>query len=331
MRWLPILMSLALPFGSFAAKKSAASVDRYEEFHSKAVAASIPIKLDDKAYKKLTTAPRDYTAAVLLTAMDNRFGCQLCREFQPEWDLLGKSWTKGDKKGDSRLIFGTLDFADGRDTFVSLGLQTAPVLLLFQPTTGPHAVSVVEPLRYDFTNGPQVAEQVHNWIARHMPDRPQPAVKRPINYILWITTTVSVLGAVAVGAKVWPYVLPVVQNRNVWATLTIIMILACTGGHMFNQIRKVPYVSGDGKGNINYFTGGFQNQLGIETQIVGFIYGALSFMVIALILRAPRQADKNYQQGLVIALSAGVFLLYGGLLAIFRIKNGGYPFALPPF
>jgi oligosaccharyltransferase complex subunit gamma len=119
MRWLPILLSLALPFGSYAAKKSA-SVDQFEEFHSKAVSSYAPIKLDDKSYKKLTTAPRDYTAAVLLTAMDNRFGCQLCREFQPEWDILAKSWTKGDKKGESRLVFGTLDFADGRDTFVSV-------------------------------------------------------------------------------------------------------------------------------------------------------------------------------------------------------------------
>lgn len=54
-------------------------------------------------------------------------------------------------------------------------------------------------------------------------------------------------------------------------------------------------------------------------------------MIIALILRAPRQANKNFQQTMVIAMSGGVFLLYGGLLAIFRIKNGGYPFSLPPF
>lgn len=119
MRWLPIFLSLALPFGSSAAKKSA-SVGRFEEYHTKAVSSYAPAKLDDKAYKQLTTAPRDYTAAVLLTAMGSRFGCQLCREFQPEWDLLAKSWTKGDKKGESRLVFGTLDFADGRDTFVSV-------------------------------------------------------------------------------------------------------------------------------------------------------------------------------------------------------------------
>lgn len=129
MRWLPILLSLALPFGSSAAKKSA-SVDRFEQFHSKAVSSSYgPVKLDDKAYKELTSAPRDYTTAVLLTAMGSRFGCQLCREFQPEWELLAKSWTKGDKKGNSRLVFGTLDFADGRDTFVSVSVISPRYLL----------------------------------------------------------------------------------------------------------------------------------------------------------------------------------------------------------
>lgn len=37
--------------------------------------------------------------------------------------------------------------------FVQLGLQTAPVLMFFPPTTGPHAVASAEPIRYDFTTG----------------------------------------------------------------------------------------------------------------------------------------------------------------------------------
>lgn len=44
----------------------------------------------------------------------------MCHEFQPEWDLLVKSWTKGDKRGDSKLVFGTLDFLDGKGTFQSV-------------------------------------------------------------------------------------------------------------------------------------------------------------------------------------------------------------------
>ena len=37
---------------------------------------------------------------------------------------------------------------------------------------------------------------------------------------------------------------------------------------MFNHIRKVPYVAGDGHGGVSYFAGGFSNQYGLETQIV---------------------------------------------------------------
>ncbi|KAI0833110.1 hypothetical protein F5Y06DRAFT_280332 [Hypoxylon sp. FL0890] len=328
MRWLPLLFSVALPLGSLAAKKSS-STDRFSEFHAQAQASS-PLKLADASYKKLTSAPRDYSAAVLLTALDARFGCQLCADFQPEWDVLAKSWAKGDKNGESRLIFGTLDFSNGRDTFISLGLQSAPVLLLFQPTTGPHAASTVEAIRYDFA-GPQSAEKVHEWIARHLPDRPHPPVSRPVNYIGWIVAIVSALGIAGVFFKAWPYILPIIQNRNVWAGLSLIGILMFTSGHMFNQIRKVPYVAGDGRGGISYFAGGFQSQYGLETQIVAFIYGILSFATISLAVKAPRTRDPKMQQLTVIVWGAVLVLMYSFLLSVFRVKNGGYPFKLPPF
>ncbi|KAI6082566.1 hypothetical protein F4821DRAFT_246767 [Hypoxylon rubiginosum] len=328
MRWFPLLLSFALPFGSLAAKKSS-TVDRFDEFHAKSQASS-PLKLADASYKKLTSAPRDYSIAVLLTALDARFGCQLCTDFQPEWDILGKSWAKGDKKGESRLIFGTLDFSNGRDTFISLGLQSAPVLLLFQPTTGPHAGASPDPIRYDFA-GPQTAENVHEWVARHLPDRPHPAVSRPINYIAWIVSVVLALFFAAVGYNIWPYVLPVIQNRNVWAGLSLIGILLFTSGQMFNRIRKVPYVAGDGRGGISYFAGGFQNQYGLETQIVAFMYGVLSFATISLAIKAPRTRDPKIQQLMVIVWGAVLVLMYSFLLSVFRVKNGGYPFKLPPF
>ncbi|XMA07677.1 hypothetical protein WAI453_000468 [Rhynchosporium graminicola] len=116
MHFLKGLVVSLLPFTALAAKTPTA--DKFETFHTKALSSS-PLKLDDTLYGKLTSAPRDYAVAVLLTALEPRFGCQLCREFQPEWELLSKSWIKGDKKGESRLIYGTLDFVDGKNTFQS--------------------------------------------------------------------------------------------------------------------------------------------------------------------------------------------------------------------
>jgi hypothetical protein len=44
-----------------------------------------------------------------------------------------------------------------------------------------------------------------------------------------------------------------------------------TSGHMFNSIRHTPYTQPNGRGGFNYIAGGFQNQFGIETQIIASI------------------------------------------------------------
>lgn len=92
------------------------TTERFDEYHSKFL-SSAPLKLTDKSYEELTAAPRNFSMVILLTALEARFGCQLCKEFQSEWDLIGKSWAKGDKRGESRMLYGTLDFTDGKGTF----------------------------------------------------------------------------------------------------------------------------------------------------------------------------------------------------------------------
>jgi oligosaccharyltransferase complex subunit gamma len=117
MRTSTLLSTLLLPLTILAAKKE--SGDRFTDALSK----SYPIKLDDTKFQKLTAGPRDYASVVLLTALEPRFGCAACRDFQPEWELLAKSWQKGDKAGESRVVFSTLDFADGKGTFQSVRLR----------------------------------------------------------------------------------------------------------------------------------------------------------------------------------------------------------------
>lgn len=122
---------------------------------------------------------------------------------------------------------------------------------------------------------------------------------------------------------------------------------------MFNHIRKVPYVAGDGRGGISYFAGNFQSQFGLETQVVAalckstkalwrspvndndtdliLLDGLLAFCSISLAVKVPRISDARSQQVAVLAWGGVLFIMYSFLLSIFRIKNGGYPFSLPPF
>ena len=117
MKLLRLLLVSTLSLTAFAAKKG--PVSTFDTFHAKAV-SSTPLDIDDQAYDQLTKAPRDYSVAVLLTALDAKFGCQLCKNFQPEWDIIAKSWHKGDRKGNSRTLFTTLDFSNGRQTFMKV-------------------------------------------------------------------------------------------------------------------------------------------------------------------------------------------------------------------
>lgn len=263
MRLCSLLAAALLPLLALAAKKPAAST--FDTYSSR----SFPIEVDEASYDAITHVPRDYWTAALLTARPAKFACQLCREFDPEWKILASSWQKGDKNSASRVLFATLDFDNGRNVFMRNQLQTAPVLFLYPPTNGPDATGSGKEIRMDFLQS-QSAEQTHAWLLRQLPSEPAtpyPKLVRPVNYGRIVASFMILIGMFTFGTVAYPYILPVLQSRNLWAAVSLIAVLLFTSGHMFNHIRKVPYVQGS-KGKIIYFANGFQTQYGMETQIV---------------------------------------------------------------
>lgn len=129
----------------------------------------------------------------------------------------------------------------------------------------------MSPWTDDTCKSPISADQLYTWINRHLPEGPKPPLVRPLNYMRIVSFVTIMMAVVTLFTVLSPYVLPVIQNRNLWAAVSLIAILLFTSGHMFNHIRKVPYVVGDGKGGISYFAGGFQNQFGMESQVVAAI------------------------------------------------------------
>lgn len=123
----------------------------------------------------------------------------------------------------------------------------------------------------DISSSPVTAEQMHLWISRHLAGVPTPKLVRPINYTRMIGMLIGMLAVISLITVSSKYVVPILRSRNLWTALSLLAILLFTTGHMFNHIRKVPYVAGDGKGGISYFAGGFQTQFGLESQIIAAI------------------------------------------------------------
>ena len=59
--------------------------------------------------------------------------------------------------------------------------------------------------------------------------------------------------------------------------------------------------------------------------------GVLAFSTIALAFKVPRMTDANQQSFAIMVWGSVMFGMYGFLLSVFKIKNGGYPFHLPPW
>lgn len=113
MRFIQLLAAVTLSLSAASAKKASSAFDVYHKKPS-------PVILNEQSYDEITSAPRDYYAALVLTALDAKYACGICRDFSPEWEVIAKSWQKGDKKGEHRLLFGTLDFDQGRNVFLKV-------------------------------------------------------------------------------------------------------------------------------------------------------------------------------------------------------------------
>lgn len=124
------------------------------------------------------------------------------------------------------------------------------------------------------------------FITKNSPHTPK--VQRPPNWVkIGTVSAIVVLGATTAKLAL-PLLKPMIYSRSLWAALSLIFILLFTSGHMFNHIRKVPYVVNNGRGGVSYLAGGFSNQYGLETQIVAVI---CTFSILSTCFYFPRLID----------------------------------------
>jgi oligosaccharyltransferase complex subunit gamma len=114
------------------------------------------------------------------------------------------------------------------------------------------------------------AESIARWISQNSPQH-EPKVVRPYDYTNLLIGIGATAAALAILKLSFSTLKPAIYSRNLWAAVSLVLILLFTSGHMFNHIRRVPYVVNNGKGGISYIAGGFQNQFGLETQIIAVV------------------------------------------------------------
>ncbi|KAG0364676.1 oligosaccharyl transferase subunit ost3/OST6 [Mortierella sp. AD032] len=280
------------------------------------------IQLDSLAFEDVMAMPRNYSMIVLFTAISPEFNCAPCQNFDPEYKMVAAGWSKLANK--SQLFFSVLDFKAGQAVFQKFGMNSAPSVLYFPASKSMSHDPSQD--RYDFGKSGFQAEPFADWLQARSGIKVK--VQRPFDFmglavkILGTFTAVSVITLFArKGSKIF-------TSKYFWSTISMITIFIMISGHMWNQIRQPPYSVSNRDGRSGIIAQGFQNQFGLETQIIAVLYSLLTATAIGLIAVVPR-IENPLGQRTAVWVCMGMFTLtFSVLIQIFRIKNPSYPFTL---
>ncbi|KAG0272304.1 oligosaccharyl transferase subunit ost3/OST6 [Linnemannia exigua] len=280
------------------------------------------IQLDSLAFEDVMAKPRNYSMVVLFTAISPEFNCVPCQNFDPEYKMVAAGWSKLANK--SQLFFSVLDFKAGQAIFQKFGMNSAPSVLYFPASTSiSHDPSQD---RYDFGKSGFQAEPFAEWLQSRSGVKVK--VQRPFDFMglaIKVLGTFTAVFAAAVFAKKGRKIF---SSKYFWSTVSLITIFVMISGHMWNQIRQPPYSVPNRDGRSGFIAQGFQNQFGLETQIVAVLYSLLTAATIGLIAVVPR-IENPFGQRTAVWVCMGMFTFtFSVLIQIFRIKNPSYPFTL---
>ncbi|CAH6718711.1 dolichyl-diphosphooligosaccharide--protein glycosyltransferase subunit 3 [[Candida] jaroonii] len=292
------------------------------------------LTLTDKNYEKYLNGPRDYHVVMLLSSQSPQFKCPLCNEFKPEYELVANSWNQDHPNGvngdnEKDIFFFYSEFMNSKDFFQKLKLNNIPKCFYLPPSTiSAKDGWVTETDEYQFFQG-QHATLIIDWLRSVTEHKFNLHV--PINY-----TRIAVNAGITFGVLVLAFifnkqVMKVLTSKTLWTGAAIFLILLFNAGYMFNQIRQMPYVREHPDGRVDYWVQGQQAQLGFETQLVSFIYGILSLLVLLLIKQVPKIQHPQVKLIAATLVSVSLFLGYSLLLNFFGLKSPGYPFRFVKF
>lgn len=294
--------------------------------------------LNELNYKEILSGPRDYHTVVMLSSQSSQFNCVLCREFKPEFDLIGNSWYKDhpegfkqnldesdEKEAPRNIYFFYSEFMESRKFFQELQLSSIPKIAYYPPTA--KKASVREYEDYQFYSGDHKLLLIE-WLKGFTGYTYNLYI--PVDYSRVVMNAFIAFTLFFFTRKYFGGICKVFTSKILWRSISLIGILMFISGYMFNQIRGVPLLLETQEGK-SYFVPSLQNQLGMETQITSFIYGSLGFLVIALVNQVPSIKQPQVKFFAVLLLSALIYVMFSILLMLFRFKANGYPYKLLTF
>lgn len=210
-----------------------------------------------------------------------------------------------------------IDFDECPDVFLSLHLDTAPVLMHF-PAEGKRKPADVMDIRRNGVG----AEALSIFVYQRTDIRIQ--VIRPPNYTKHLAF-VS-LGALIIGILYFQNnAFAFLYNKNLWGLLSVLFCFLMVTGQVWNHINGPAFKNRNRNGEISYIHRLPRQQFVIETYIVMALNVMIAFGLFLLIESRNR---RNIDDKRVMVIGGLVFILifFSILVSVFRSKFQIYPY-----
>ncbi|KAK6168370.1 hypothetical protein SNE40_020920 [Patella caerulea] len=272
----------------------------------------------DKFRELVKTPPKNYSVIVMLTALQSKRQCSVCKQANDEYLILANSWRYSQQFSD-RLFFTMVDYDEGPDVFQSLKLNTAPVFMHFPAKGKPKKGDTMDIHRVGFA-----AEQIARWVQERTDI--QVRVFRPPNYsgTLALALLFSLIGGLLYLKR---NNLEFLYNKTSWGIGALAIIFAMTSGQMWNHIRGPPLMHKNPQtGQMHYVHASSQGQFIMETYIVMLLNTAVVVGFIMLNEAHTMKSDGRKKRIMALVGLGCVAIFFSLLLSVFRSKYQGYPY-----
>lgn len=282
------MRAISLAFVALVAFASVSIAGPSKSLLSRASKRTGIIPLDTTTFNKIMNEGisnrNDFSMTILFTALDvPGVDCKPCGVFQPAYDDVAAAWKKTVGKsweqGSAPHYFAEVNFKDGQQAFAQMQLTHAPIVF-YVPAGAPTNKGI----SFDFNAHGFDASPFNDWLSQLIGR--STGYRKPFPWRSVATFSLSALivttaalfvmakfqsameasGSGGTAAGQWRVLIGWVLQ---FFSLSLITIMC--SGYMWNKIRGAPHVNMGAGGQIEYFAGGFQNQVAIETQIVAAI------------------------------------------------------------
>ncbi|XP_071125846.1 dolichyl-diphosphooligosaccharide--protein glycosyltransferase subunit TUSC3-like [Mytilus edulis] len=273
----------------------------------------------DKFKQYVRTAPRNYSVIVMLTALQPKRQCSVCKQANEEYVILANSW-RYSQQYSNKLFFAMVDYDDGADVFSQLKTNTAPVFMHFPEKGKTKKGDTLDINRVGFS-----AEAIAKWVQERTDV--QIRIFRPPNYsgTLALALLFALIGGLLYLKR---NNLEFIYNKTFWGIGALVIIFAMTSGQMWNHIRGPPVMHKNPQtGQINYIHGSSQGQFVAETYIVFLLNAAVVGGFIMLNEANNIKGDSGKRRIIALVGLGLVAFFFSLLLSVFRSKYQGYPYS----